>query len=138
VNKAQITLANNKTQFFPGEVIRGVAHWELENVPGSLDLRLFWYTKGKGNTDMQILHTIALKPSKNGEQEFEFKLPTSPYSFSGKLISLIWALELVIRSATDMYAIDWKEKPGCEAARLEITMSPTGMELLLSSTNIKI
>jgi hypothetical protein len=45
-------------------------------------------------------------------------LPEGPYSFSGKLISLIWALELAC-------------SPGSETVRREITVSPTGHEIVL-------
>jgi hypothetical protein len=45
-------------------------------------------------------------------------LPLAPYSFSGKLISLIWGLELVL-------------EPSQETARFEFTLSPTGEEIML-------
>ena len=47
-------------------------------------------------------------------------LPAGPYSFSGRLISLIWALELVA-------------EPGNHVARVEITLGPDGQEVVLAT-----
>jgi hypothetical protein len=52
--------------------------------------------------------------------EFRLRLPSGPYSFSGKLISLIWALEVVA-------------EPGADAGRQDITLSPTGRELVIAA-----
>jgi hypothetical protein len=84
-----------------------------------LELRLFWYTKGKGDRDVQIVDSRAwANPALQERRDFRFTLPRAPYSFSGKLISLIWALELV-------------EPRTGEEARVEFVMAPTGREILL-------
>ena len=56
------------------------------------------------------------EPGACGSKDFAFPLPEGPYSFSGKLISLIWAMELTV-------------SPGSETLRREITLSPTGREI---------
>ena len=51
-----------------------------------------------------------------GRQGFTFVLPEAPYSFQGKLIRLVWALEA-----------DYGEPYDC--LREEITISPDGGEV---------
>jgi len=51
-------------------------------------------------------------------REFRFRLPEGPYSFSGKLISLLWAIEVVA-------------SPGDMAGRAGIVVSPSGREVVI-------
>jgi hypothetical protein len=55
-----------------------------------------------------------------GEQRVSLRAPSGPYSFSGRLISLLWALEAVA-------------EPGGEVARREIVLSPSGEEVRLDA-----
>jgi hypothetical protein len=57
-----------------------------------------------------------------GRGGFRFKLPDSPYSFSGKLVSLAWAIEAVAQ-------------PGERSARAEIVIAPGGKEVRLETAN---
>jgi hypothetical protein len=57
-------------------------------------------------------------PGENEVRPFNIRLPEGPFSFSGKLISLVWAMEAVA-------------EPGSRAERLEITVSPDRREILL-------
>lgn len=84
----------------------------------SAELVLFWYTKGIGTEDVEIVERKELNESVSNQ--FSFTLPDEPYSMSGKLLSVIWALELV-DAKND--AID----------RQEFVVSPTGEELLLKT-----
>ena len=100
----------------PGEEVAGTVSWSLEEPAEKLELRLFWYTEGKGSQDMGIVETADFaSPGREGREEFRFVLPAGPVSFSGKLISIIWALELVAL-------------PEGETARQELLVSPTGYE----------
>ena len=55
----------------------------------------------------------------SGVQDFSFDLPPGPYTFSGKLIAMVWALELVLHPSgfTDrvefIYSPDWREIELC-------------------------
>ncbi|HTL31013.1 MAG TPA: hypothetical protein VL282_17415 [Tepidisphaeraceae bacterium] len=119
MNGLSIQFEDNLTQFVPGQKIRGRVGWRLDQAPASLDVRLFWYTEGKGTQDISIVTTTTIEhPQIQGSSGFEFQLPQSPYSFSGKLISLIWAIELIAR-------------PSNESTRVPFTMSPTGEEISL-------
>ena len=109
----------NTARFRPGEDVAGRALWILDEPAKAVEVRLFWHTQGKGTIDANIVGSIRFdNPEQREQREFTFTLPAEPYSFSGVLISLVWALELVV-------------SPSDETERLEITVSPTGYELFL-------
>ncbi|MDD2711234.1 MAG: hypothetical protein PHV34_24930 [Verrucomicrobiae bacterium] len=117
-----LDIQNQKTSFSPGETIAAKITWQLEKSVNAIELRLFWHTNGKGTQDINIVNTLRFtQPPQRDTRPFQFQLPSSPYSFSGKLISLIWAIEAV----TD---------PLDEAGRQEFILSPTGREILLCDT----
>jgi hypothetical protein len=118
---AQLDVSATKTSFLPGEWIEGKAIWQLDAPADWLEVRLLWFTQGKGDGDISIEDTLRIEaPTQNDSRTFRFRLPHAPYSFSGKLISLIWAVEVVADGAKD-------------AARLEFSMSPDGREIELGS-----
>jgi len=109
----------NQTRFRPGGEVAGKALWILDGPPKAVEVRLFWYTQGKGTVDVNVVDRVRVEtPPTRGEREFRFRLPGAPYSFSGKLISLVWALELVAL-------------PADETERIELVVSPTGFEVFL-------
>jgi hypothetical protein len=121
MGKLDINLYQGKTTFVPRETVSGRVEWTLDANPRTLELSLFWYTAGKGTRDVGVVQTMKLDaPGSYGAKDFSFALPDEPYSFSGKLISLIWALELTC-------------SPGSDAVRRELTVAPTGREILLGS-----
>jgi hypothetical protein len=122
MNNLHIELTGDRRQYAPGAEITGQVAWELATAPAALELRLFWFTRGKGTTDTEIVQTVRFDyPRPADRREFRVRLPAAPFSFSGKLISLLWALELVAL-------------PSNAATRTEFTISPTGEEILLEST----
>lgn len=115
----RIDLDREDGGFLPGETLRGRASWRLDQQPSTVDLRLFWYTSGKGTRDIDIVHTQRFEQPRREEQRaFSIDLPRAPYSFSGTLISLIWAIELIVA-------------PGLEAERKEFVLSPSRNEIVL-------
>ncbi|MEM9480628.1 MAG: hypothetical protein AAGA58_13315 [Verrucomicrobiota bacterium] len=115
--KAAIQTELDNTQFVPGQVLKGRVGWQSGDPVDRAELRLFYYTKGRGTRDVEVVdRTEWQSPSPIAQQNFEFPLPEGPYSFSGKLISLIWALELIV-------------DPGEHTERLEFTLSPSGEEI---------
>ena len=105
--------------FRPGDTVEGTVRWQLPEPPESIELRLFWSTSGKGDQDLEVMEMVPFgSPGAQDRRTFRVRLPEGPYSFSGKLITLTWALEAVAQ-------------PGDRAAHVEITMSPTGEELQL-------
>lgn len=117
----QIHLREDKASYAPCETVEGTIQWNLDGNPRCLELALFWYTAGKGTRDVGVVNSLKFDaPGAFGQQDFAFDLPDGPYSFSGKLISLIWAVELT-------------SSPGGESVRREFVVSPTGHEVLLGS-----
>lgn len=109
------------TAFAPEEEVEGTVSWHFDRPAKSVELRLLWYTEGKGDQDSQIAATVPFaSPGENEVRPFRVRLPAGPFSFSGQLISLVWALEAVA-------------EPGDRAERLPITVSPARREIVLGS-----
>lgn len=118
-SRMELALGDGRNAAVPGEELEGTATWRLAEAPERLEVRLFWYTVGKGTQDVGLVDTWPIEPpTPEGEQAFHFRLPAGPYSFSGKLISLVWALELVA-------------EPAGESTRVEIVVAPDAIEVLL-------
>lgn len=119
MNLIEVAIQDGYTSFRPGDVVEGTAYWQLEPGPNEVEARLFWYTRGKGTRDVGIVETIPYhNPGRTDRRPFRFRLPAGPYSASGKLISLVWAIEVVAQ-------------PGDVSGRVEIVVSPTGDEIRL-------
>lgn len=114
-----IELAEDRSSLHPGDTVAGAARWDLTADPTSVELRLFWFTEGRGTRDVEVVARERFEGAGRADsRSFRFGLPVGPYSFSGKLISLIWALELII-------------EPGDRATRRTITVGPDGREVML-------
>ena len=114
---ATIATKFDNRAYVPGERIEGTVSWESSEPLESAEVCLFYYTEGKGTQDVEIVERMAMNGIlQAGSREFAFDLPNGPFSFSGRLVSLSWALELVLQ-------------PGNHTERLEIVLSPTGREI---------
>lgn len=119
MNQLRVELAGGRTAAVPGQPLTGSVSWRVAADPSSVQLRLFWYTSGKGATDVGVVETQSFdSPRREDRRAFTFALPREPYSFSGMLITLTWALELLI-------------EPGGLVERMEFVLSPTGQEVVL-------
>lgn len=115
----QVETNDGTTSFRPGETVEGTVRWQFPEPPEAIELRLFWSTTGKGDQDLEVVQTVPFgNPGAQDRRTFRVRLPEGPYSFSGKLITLAWALEAVAL-------------PGEKAGSLAITVSPTGEEIRL-------
>ncbi len=116
-----INLDKKSNNFRPGEVIAGSVSWV--DLPAStlrIDVRLIWYTVGKGSRDLEVVvNRSVAKPAAEGQQSFEFAAPARPNSFSGTLLSLLWAIEVI-------------SFPDQEAEQLEISITPAESEIVLT------
>ena len=120
MSQLRIAIKEDRKTFRPGDTIVGAVGWKRDAAPKHAELRLFWFTRGKGTQDVSIVETEKFDaPQAEEARPFRFTVPAAPYSFSGKLISLVWALELIL-------------EPGSETARIELTISPTEQEIILS------
>jgi hypothetical protein len=127
MSELEIRTRDDRTVFLPGEELAGYVMWTVDVPPGRVELRLFWRTEGKGTKDVSVVDKIGFdNPRRQEKRDFRFQLPDAPYSFSGQLISLVWALELVLGATGD-------------TERLEIVISPTKSEIALSGgTNMNL
>ena len=67
-----------------------------------INLRLV--TEGRGTQDGKIEAELDwITNQLSGKEAFQFKLPPTPYSFTGHLTSLQWGLELSIKKSKDTY-----------------------------------
>jgi len=115
----RLGLRDDVLAFHPGETIEGAVLWELPKTPSLAEVRLLWFTRGKGTEDGETVATVNFDiPSAGDTRQFSFTAPNGPYSFSGTLIALIWAIEFVA-------------KPGDEFERLEIVIAPEAREIVL-------
>ena len=115
----RIDVSGGRRGYKSGETISGRVTWQVDAPPQSAELRLFWYTSGKGTQDVGNVDSVAFQtPQMNDDRTFSLVLPRQPYSFSGKLVSLVWALELIV-------------EPGSNVERQEFVMSATGGEVVL-------
>jgi hypothetical protein len=117
VTALQIRLA--PASIAAGGRLDGRILWSLARAP-EITVRLTWQTRGKGTTDegdgpsTEIRGTAAA-----GDASFALTAPTTPPSFSGRLISVIWYL-----TATD--------RVSGETAGIEVVIGPNGREIRLS------
>ena len=117
----EIRLNDDRTQYKPGETLNATVSWSDEQFD-ELTAYLLWYTEGIGNQDSQVVDEQPVSTGgRSGERDVTFTLPPSPYAFSGKLITLVWAVEVLA-------------KPGDNHDRKSFTMSPTGEEVQLVET----
>ena len=115
----RIDISGGRKGCKPGETLSGRVTWQVDGAPESAELRLFWYTRGKGTQDVENVNSVVFQtPQMNDERTFSLTLPRQPYSFSGKLISLVWALELIV-------------EPGSNVERQEFVLSASGTEVVL-------
>lgn len=119
MNEITLTLEGDRTAYRPGEAVSGTFSWSLDEAPESLSVRLLWFTQGKGTVDVGVVDERPMAAAEPfGQQGFRFRVPEGPYSFSGRLISLLWAVEAV---ATDPDAV----------TRVNLVVSPTLVEVLV-------
>lgn len=111
--------------FRPGESIDGVAAWSLESAPRSAEVRLFWFTEGKGTTDIGVIRTETFSAMQSQDaRPFRFDLPQGPLSIDGRLVSVNWAIEFVAVSGSET------------VLRWDLVVSPTGRPLTLQTVTV--
>ncbi|MEM7588273.1 MAG: hypothetical protein AAF560_33105 [Acidobacteriota bacterium] len=104
----------------PGSEVRGRVSWQsLGRPPNSVPISLLWHTEGKGTEDVEIIEQERLEtPAATGDHAFAFRLPDFPWSFSGTLISLVWAIEASLDPGGEVSRVNIVCAPGAEEVRL--------------------
>ena len=118
MSDVSIELADERDTYRPRETIRGRLRWDLSGQRAdTLRLELLWHTEGKGTRDADVVDTLTIEqPPVRGERAFAFTLPAGPYSFSGKLLSVLWELQAIV-------------EPSDEVTQHALVVSPTGREV---------
>ena len=83
-----------------------------------LELRVFWFTRGRGDEEAEISYQMEIDPQKHATP-FSFQLPASPYSFAGQLITLAWAVEVVDHRDNSLNLVPFLLSPTGEELQLE-------------------
>lgn len=113
----------------PGDRIRPCssleveASWHLDGSDERVELNLLWHTRGRGSQDVEVVQSMELVsacPGASGGRSCTLRIPEGPCSFSGKLITLAWALELVAL-------------PSREVERMDLVVSPERDEIDIRS-----
>ena len=120
MSELRIEVDGGRRWFLPGDTLSGRAVWHLEDDTETIEVRLFWYTSGKGTEDVVIIDSVRTDAAGTaGERSFSFRLPDGPYSFSGSLITLAWALEIIAL-------------PHGATERIDFIVAPTPVEVRLA------
>lgn len=111
---------DGRTDFHPGDTIEGTLNWSFDEGLSGIELQAAWTTRGKGGTDTTIVDSIFLEtPAARGNKRFRLRLPDQPYSFSGKLISVLWFLKAIA-------------KPMEQEIEVPLIVSPTLREIIIN------
>lgn len=116
-----LTLTLDEKQLRPMQTVSGEVAWQLAEAPKMLTLRLFWYTRGRGSDDLRVVEYRELPLTTQGKSRFSVALPAGLYSFSGRLITLTWGVE-VITDDNQVFASE------------DIIVSPNGEEVRLDAS----
>ncbi len=82
----------------PGGEVTGRLRWEAGEAPGEIEVRLLWYTEGRGSRDVGVVERRVFEAAAPaGELAFRLPVPEGPYSFQGRLITLRWVVEAEAR-----------------------------------------
>ncbi|MCX6606402.1 MAG: hypothetical protein NTV52_22815 [Acidobacteria bacterium] len=102
----------------PGAAIDGKVTWDRRELhPTEVEIRLVWHTTGAVDRD-QGTRIVGRFPVAAGVGELAFSIvaPDGPYSFSGKLLSIVWTLEAVV---------------GPGSAQVPLVIGPGGREVVV-------
>jgi hypothetical protein len=91
------TITIERRDLRPHDTVTGQVAWLLENVPRDLELRLCWFTRGRGTEESRTVDVLPLSDTLRGERTFSFRLPAEPWSVNGTLVQIAWALEVVAK-----------------------------------------
>jgi len=119
-DQLELRFPDGRTAFLPGESIDVDVQWQLSDPAIEVELRLVWSTAGRGTRNLEVVGRRTVGAGSTGQSRQKLRLPETPYSFSGQLISLLWGLELVVDE-------------GRISTRAEIVIAPERREVRLPS-----
>jgi hypothetical protein len=119
----QLETVGGRREYAPGDSVELEVEWQLLEAADAIEVRLVWYTVGKGDQDISVVEVERFDdPPLYNRRRCTCVLPEAPYSFSGRLISLVWCVELIVL-------------PRGPSRRLDLTVGPDRREVLLESSD---
>ena len=112
------TITIERRDLRPHETVTGRVAWDLEKEPRNLELRLCWFTRGRGTEEARTVEVLPLGDTLRGERAFSFRLPAEPWSVNGTLVQIMWALEVVAKKTGSLGVEEFVVAP----QRSEITL----------------
>ncbi len=106
----------------PGGTLRGTVSWGIPHPPRKLEVRVFWYNGEPGSGEARTIGSLELGEAQEGSRGFDFALPELPWSVTGQVVKVGWAIELV-------------EKKSGSLALADFTMSPDGGVAMLGKVD---
>lgn len=125
-HEGELHLELDGDRFEPGDTVRGRVSWNrgMER-PKEVLISLLRHTAGKGTEDIEVMaQEVVEQPAPLGDRHFSFVLPETPWSFSGSLISLVWAVEASLDGHGDVDRIEIVSAPGGEEVVLPEPVLP--------------
>lgn len=108
----------------PFQQLTGKVRVLAETASQAMELRIFWFTQGRGDEEVGIEHRQKVTPQQ-GLAHFSFQLPAHPYSFAGQLITLAWAVEVVDEKENSLDLVPFLLSPTGEEMQLEVVPDNT-------------
>jgi len=106
-------------RFAPGDTLVFTLSIDASGTSGPLTAQLGWFTEGRGTRDAGIVWSERIPDMATGaERGFEIRLPEAPWSFSGKLVSVAWRLEVIDEKGRPLVAVPLVVAPAGEAVSL--------------------
>ena len=100
----------------PGGTISGRVAWHGDAT--SLVVKLTWVTRGKGDQDTDVVAETTVPVAGQTDARFTLTAPFEPFTFSGKLISIVYYVTARVA--------------GTETTT-EIVIAPNGKEVVLAT-----
>ena len=107
----QIELDGAKTDYVRGELLSGsvTVYSASLDEPLRAELSVLWYTEGKGDEDLGVVHfqTLAEDAAVLGTHSYRFELmlPVLPLTYHGKLVKIHWTVRVRVQHATGEDAV---------------------------------
>lgn len=121
MNELSLELVDGNTSFLPSARVAGFVSWRMDEPPRRIRVELLWATRGKGTVDEDTVDRMEVaSPAASGRAGFRLRLPDQPLSFSGRLLSVVWAVRAV-------------SEPDGTRTEVNIVVSPTGREIDLTA-----
>lgn len=132
----RIDLTGGRSGFEPGEIITGTARWEgAAHGVREAEIQLIWTTSGYGDPESCVAASMGfVNPMAQDQRPFQLRLPRTPYSMSGRLLAIDWAVRLMINRGAAMDRQPILVGPGGRATPLHRDRDQKAPEAVLRKT----